>query len=489
MPLLFLLFFTLVSASHYSSKFQDSYCANGACTSQMKFLFPHSDPHRDYNKIGISKASAGNAAEGLEYFRAAALFSPFRGDLWANIGLALTDVAREKLSHSPAESLPLLREALAAFDVGIMLQNGPATRLRQESVSLFKKHHKGKCREEGSNCQRARLEAKAWKLREEFQHIKAVNILCADVNHLKVSLSKHEHEQGLLTAFTARRLFIITTICGVVSLEKIFPASLILDVHKQQEKDFQEFYANADKLNDQNVRESTEAAERAIMRYEVKFPIREPYVRPDFTANRFLLSFVKLLLTNKIEIDTFSHVTSLPGAPDQEWHNDVDSLFSRVVVTEEKALPPQALVVVVPLVDMTQKVGPTEFMCGSHLNLGIDFWKNKDGAPETPLHRIEAETGSVVVFDVRIRHRGTANKSDQRRPIVYMSYSYQWFHDKVNFKDRQTSAFDELPPSIAKLFMRLDAHRYTTMLESLVDPQELEQLRSKKKYKKVDMSA
>ena len=40
--------------------------------------------------------------------------------------------------------------------------------------------------------------------------------------------------------------------------------------------------------------------------------------------------------------------------------------------------------------------------------------------------------GSVVLFDVRVRHRGTANTSDKPRPIVYMSYVQDWFSDRVS---------------------------------------------------------
>ena len=40
-------------------------------------------------------------------------------------------------------------------------------------------------------------------------------------------------------------------------------------------------------------------------------------------------------------------------------------------------------------------------------------------------------SGSAVIFDLRIRHRGTANKSNKDRGIVYMSYVREWYSDRV----------------------------------------------------------
>ena len=47
---------------------------------------------------------------------------------------------------------------------------------------------------------------------------------------------------------------------------------------------------------------------------------------------RFLLTVIKGVLGAKIELDTFSAVTSMPGSPDQSWHGDVryNTQLSRV---------------------------------------------------------------------------------------------------------------------------------------------------------------
>ena len=106
------------------------------------------------------------------------------------------------------------------------------------------------------------------------------------------------------------------------------------------------------------------------------------------------------MLNDRIEIDTFSTVTSLPRAPYQAWHSDVSPIFERAQQGEELHLPPMGLVVVVPLVDLNSTTGPTEFLMGSHVNLGVDFWE-KDGEQSTPKLKLEAERGSCVIFDIR----------------------------------------------------------------------------------------
>lgn len=45
--------------------------------------------------------------------------------------------------------------------------------------------------------------------------------------------------------------------------------------------------------------EWTDAASRSDQRYEIKFPLREPYTDPGFTTNRYLLNFAKCMLTTR----------------------------------------------------------------------------------------------------------------------------------------------------------------------------------------------
>ncbi|KAL1526512.1 hypothetical protein AB1Y20_015222 [Prymnesium parvum] len=91
---------------------------------------------------------------------------------------------------------------------------------------------------------------------------------------------------------------------------------------------------------------------------------------------------------------------------DQEWHTDGPvSLFAEA--TTSSHLPPYALNVFFPLVDLNGSNGPTEFAAGP---------------------------GSAIIFDYRLWHRGRANNSDQDRPMLYAVVARPWFHDYKNHR-------------------------------------------------------
>merc|ERR1711871_1929360 len=102
------------------------------------------------------------------------------------------------------------------------------------------------------------------------------------------------------------------------------------------------------------------------------------------------------------------------------------------------------------------------------VNQGTQFWgQHAPGhgelPPVTPLLRIPAAMGSIVLFDIRLWHHGTPNQSSETaRPIIYLSYVHDWYKDMVNFKQKQTRGFDALPlTSLKKLFSRVDSRSYT----------------------------
>jgi hypothetical protein len=407
----------------------------------------------------------GEAAEqqrlAIELFRTAVLAEGNRGDVWSNLALTTRTAAERMLRHSKDsgdkdrknEALAWLRESLAAADVGAFLGNGKASGIGAESLRLVQ-HYFGSAVCLGTptrkGCSRYQAEVKAMSLLEENRNQEAAEILCYSGKMVTVQLTGAEQRGGYLSGESMRRLWILMRVCGVVSIKDVFQVGTMDDIAVQQALDFEEFYqTNQGELGVEKV----DSAGRSERRLEVKFPNTLPYTNPDLLANRFLVAFVKTLLTPAMQIDTFSSVTSLPGAPIQHYHNDVPHLFK----TEAHFLAPQALVVVAPLVNLTKTTGPTEFMTGSHISTnGNSFWSSQDFQPSTPVLSIPASVGSVVIFDVRLRHRGGANLSEKRRPIVYMSYARDWYSDKVNYKEKQTSAFDELSPQQRKLMARYD---------------------------------
>jgi len=76
----------------------------------------------------------------------------------------------------------------------------------------------------------------------------------------------------------------------------------------------------------------------------------------------------------------------------------------------------------IPLNDITEENGRTEFMVGSHKCTYADC-KNTDRVK----HDVKA--GSVVVFDGRLFHRACAHPSDRPRQMIYLVFHRDWYVD------------------------------------------------------------
>jgi len=126
-------------------------------------------------------------------------------------------------------------------------------------------------------------------------------------------------------------------------------------------------------------------------------------------------------------------------------------------------------------------------LTGSHiipLSEDESFWKNN--VEMAPAVSFETIVGDVVLFDLRLLHRGTPNLSDTARNILYVSYVRSWYMDPSNFKRPQSRRFDTLDKSTRKLFTRVDSKTYTKQLETLIEEmlgtEKLKQMRSRSEY-------
>jgi Phytanoyl-CoA dioxygenase (PhyH) len=137
-------------------------------------------------------------------------------------------------------------------------------------------------------------------------------------------------------------------------------------------------------------------------------------------ANPFLLEILNLVFGQEFVLENFGIVLSLPGAKAQHQHRDGTGLYGSAL---DALLPPYAVTVGIPLVDMNLRQGTTELFPGSHR------WKEPSSTviPEVP-------AGSAVMWDYRTLHGGTVNRSDRYRPLIYMTYGKPWWRDLDNFK-------------------------------------------------------
>lgn len=463
---------------------------------------------KNYNTAGLPIANAGAFQRARELFRAELIHNPNRGDVWSNVGLSLHMQAEQLLGEGTLRRkmcLAMLRESIAAFEVGTMLKNAQADLNRASAIRTFEKHFSGECF--ATDCARYEAERKAMVIAEEkMEHLSAVNSLCTSEEALTVEFTCWEREYGLVHSETMRRIMVLLRVCGTVVLRHAHPPGVVASVARYHDEDTNKFIASRgpDWLiqlhNASGINEGVEFSGRGLGRFERKFPLRQPYMDPRFVAPPLLLGPIKAILSPAIELDTFSAVTSMPRpksarsttTDDQAWHADVSTLFPRVLQGEQSYIPPHGLVAITGLGNYSTDSGPTEFYMGSHVSMGIDFWVDSvEDNSQTPRIELVASPESVILFDLRVVHRGKANRSKRKRSIAYLGYVKDWFYDVVNFKHRQTVHFDQIP--LKKLFTRLDSFEYTRRLEHMLTTlgygDDLHSLKSRGGYKQVNLMA
>eukprot|EP01040_Poterioochromonas_malhamensis_P000200 gene200-209_t len=192
-----------------------------------------------------------------------------------------------------------------------------------------------------------------------------------------------------------------------------------------------------------------EVVQRQALRYEVKLteliPLLStstsgselPNLLSQIELNSDLTSIVQKLFPSAEDSDYRiihqSCVISYPGTEEQSWHSD----GPHVSVTEY--LPCHVFNVFIPLVDLTEELGPTEIRPESHhytnnLTKGMLLAKLKKQikAPVKPI----VKKGSILIFDYRVLHKGCANKSNEVRPILVFTFAKSWYKDNLNFPSR-----------------------------------------------------
>jgi len=144
---------------------------------------------------------------------------------------------------------------------------------------------------------------------------------------------------------------------------------------------------------------------------------------------------------------SFGAVVSHPGAEDQHVHSDGGSLFGDSPL--EPLLPPYAITVIVPLVDMNSETGTTRVWPGSHRMTKEDL---DHADPDDPV----VSKGSILLMDYRLQHGGLANRSTGPRPILSLVFARPWFRDVVNFEKQPPLAYSllrrrRMPPELREL--------------------------------------
>lgn len=177
-------------------------------------------------------------------------------------------------------------------------------------------------------------------------------------------------------------------------------------------------------------------------RYNVHIPLEGPFLDPELVANPLVMDLARSLLDGDVTCCYYGADTALPGSKYQPAHSDEPPLFPGLPVT----LPPVGVILDVPLVDFTSENGPLEvWNHGTHLipdaglipkerpvdNADARSSPNQQLAEDLPSHPVLITAGSFLLRDSRIWHRGTANVSDEARPMLAVVYCRPWHHYRL----------------------------------------------------------
>ena len=169
--------------------------------------------------------------------------------------------------------------------------------------------------------------------------------------------------------------------------------------------------------------------------------LEPPFDDPRLFANPWLMPILDAAFDGEFLVGAFGVVCSLPNAPAQRRHRDGGILFPGSGI--DGLLPASAITVGIPLVEMNEVRGTTAFWLGSHRRAARDM------AAEA-IAPVVSE-GSVVLWDFRLQHRGTPNRSCMARPLLYLTYCRAWWVDHLNFQKKTLTPIRGSRHSLSRL--------------------------------------
>jgi ectoine hydroxylase-related dioxygenase (phytanoyl-CoA dioxygenase family) len=229
----------------------------------------------------------------------------------------------------------------------------------------------------------------------------------------KIRPSEEERSIGAFSSGTMARVAQRFRADGVLVLENVVDAALIARARRA----FGEAYGRY--LDGKKHRDAPMVGDRRLM---ITVDLEPPFDAPQLFANPWILSVMEVFLHEGFVLGAFGVVCSLPSAPAQHLHSDGPPLFPDLV---GRLVPASAITVAVPLLEMNEVHGTTALYPGSH----------RDASCATTGKGIEpiVREGSCLLWDYRLVHGGTPNRSTLPRPLLYLVYCRPWFVDEYNF--------------------------------------------------------
>jgi len=210
---------------------------------------------------------------------------------------------------------------------------------------------------------------------------------------------------------------------GLVVLKKIYPKDFVNQLNKEYEKRWRVVKKKLPKKSDKKGIKYFENAEIMKLekgRYDFNWKMNEGV----FSSNKFLKpKRLYSLIKEVLESDFFAEAGALPtfpGAKNGGWHRDVYTLFNDENLQLD--LPPFYITVLIPLQDLDNYIGGTEFIENSHRLFQSNFEGKMGYIPE-------CRAGDAIVFNGMMYHRGLANYSKNERKMLYIVFCKKWYRD------------------------------------------------------------
>jgi ectoine hydroxylase-related dioxygenase (phytanoyl-CoA dioxygenase family) len=237
--------------------------------------------------------------------------------------------------------------------------------------------------------------------------------------------SAKEHTSGSFADETIKRGSRSFKTDGALILEDIVDTAIIAEARRQFTESYSR-YLNGGEYDD--------ARTVGDGRVYITINLSPPFDSPQLFANPYLLPILGAALGDDFVIGAYGAVCSLPSAAAQLRHCDGELLFSRTGI--DWLVPPAAISVVIPLIEMNEIHGTTMLWLGSHRDQKrSNELLNPNGSTNFADVRVEpvVREGSCMLWDFRLVHCGTTNRGVLPRPLLCVTYCRPWFLDHKNF--------------------------------------------------------
>ena len=231
---------------------------------------------------------------------------------------------------------------------------------------------------------------------------------------VRIVPSQSERAAGLLESGTVEYASQRFRSDGALIIEDIVDTALIAQVRRA----FAEKYSRY--LEDRMHDDALLVGDRRLL---ITINLEPPFNDPQLFANPYLLSVLEKVLDDGFVLGAFGIVCSLVSAPMQQRHADGGFLFPGSGI--DLLLPASAITVGIPLIEMNDVHGTTALWLGSH--------RDKSRVPNEEGINPVVREGSCMLWDFRLSHCGTPNRSVLPRPLLYATYCRPWFLDHLNY--------------------------------------------------------